>query len=128
MRNVTASLLVALMMLISAVPLLAFDAAGTRWEQTSADDFAAGESFFIETSGGASPVTVTSVTRSGGDLIVTVDGLTNGTTYHLAGSSSLSGFAAIAGTDVVATGSGDVLTATVGGPTYFVQVVEGAAP
>ena len=52
MRNATAPLLVALMMLISAVSLLDFDAAGTRWEQTSADDFGDGESFFVETSSG----------------------------------------------------------------------------
>ncbi|MAH17824.1 MAG: hypothetical protein CL960_04985, partial [Euryarchaeota archaeon] len=40
------------MMFISAVSLLVLDAAGTRWEQTSADDFDDGESFFVETSGG----------------------------------------------------------------------------
>ena len=46
------SLFVALMMLLSALPLLVPDASGTRWEQTSADDFDDGESFFVETSGG----------------------------------------------------------------------------
>ncbi|MDP6363729.1 MAG: integrin alpha [Candidatus Poseidoniia archaeon] len=40
------------MMFISAVSLLVLDAAGTRWEQTSAADFDDGESFFVETSGG----------------------------------------------------------------------------
>ena len=48
----TTSLFVALMMLVSALPLLVLDASGTRWEQTSADDFDDGESFFVETSGG----------------------------------------------------------------------------
>ncbi len=46
------SLFVALMMLLSALPLLVPDASGTRWEQTSAADFDDGESFFVETSGG----------------------------------------------------------------------------
>ncbi len=48
----TTSLLVALLLLGAALPLLVLDAAGTRWEQTSADDFDDGESFFVETSGG----------------------------------------------------------------------------
>jgi len=48
----TLSLFVALMMLLSALPLLVPDASGTRWEQTSAADFDDGESFFVETSGG----------------------------------------------------------------------------
>jgi hypothetical protein len=50
--NRTLSLFVALMMLLSALPLLVPDASGTRWEQTSADDFDDGESFFVDTSGG----------------------------------------------------------------------------
>jgi hypothetical protein len=48
----TTSLLVALLLLGAALPLLVLDASGTRWEQTSADDFDDGESFFVETSGG----------------------------------------------------------------------------
>ena len=48
----TLSLFVALMMLLSALPLLVPDAGATRWEQTSADDFDDGESFFVDTSGG----------------------------------------------------------------------------
>ncbi|MEC9253570.1 MAG: integrin alpha, partial [Candidatus Thermoplasmatota archaeon] len=50
--NRTLSLFVALMMLLSALPLLVPDAGGTRWEQTSTADFDDGESFFVETSGG----------------------------------------------------------------------------
>ena len=46
------SLFVALMMLLSALPLLVPDASGTRWEQTSADDFDDGESFFVNTDAG----------------------------------------------------------------------------
>ncbi|RZD31675.1 MAG: hypothetical protein CXT74_04860, partial [Methanobacteriota archaeon] len=45
-------MLVALLLLGAALPLLVLDASGTRWEQTSADDFDDGESFFVETSGG----------------------------------------------------------------------------
>ena len=48
----TLSLFVALMMLLSALPLLVPDASGTRWEQTSTADFDDGESFFVDTSGG----------------------------------------------------------------------------
>ena len=46
------SLFVALMMLLSALPLLVPDASGTRWEQTSAHDFDDGESFFVNTDAG----------------------------------------------------------------------------
>ena len=52
MRNTIASMLVALLLLGAALPLLVLDASGTRWEQTSTDDFDDGESFFVETSGG----------------------------------------------------------------------------
>ncbi len=52
MRNAIASMLVALLLLGAALPLLVPDASGTRWEQTSADDFDDGESFFVDTSGG----------------------------------------------------------------------------
>ncbi|MDP6275240.1 MAG: integrin alpha, partial [Candidatus Poseidoniia archaeon] len=52
MRNAIASMLVALLLLGAALPLLVPDASGTRWEQTSADDFDDGESFFVNTDAG----------------------------------------------------------------------------
>ncbi len=52
MRNAIASMLVALLLLGAALPLLVLDASGTRWEQTSADDFDDGESFFVNTDAG----------------------------------------------------------------------------
>ncbi len=48
----TTSLLVALLLLGAALPLLVLDASGTRWEQTSTDDFDDGESFFVNTDAG----------------------------------------------------------------------------
>ncbi|BCX47458.1 hypothetical protein HAHE_13660 [Haloferula helveola] len=91
-----------------------------------------GAGLFIETSPGASaPILVTNVAINGGNLEVTVDGLTNGQTYHLEGSDTLLGFAAIPGTEIVATGSADVLSVAVTpgvDPKFFVQVVEGSIP
>jgi hypothetical protein len=87
-----------------------------------------GSGVFIETSGGAEPVVITDVSRVGNVLSVTVDGLTNGSSYHLGGSTDLSGFPSISGTTVVATGAGDVLSATIPDTAYYVRVLEGAAP
>lgn len=86
-----------------------------------------GSGLFIETSGSPN-VVITNVTRVGNVLSVTVDGLTNGSSYHLGGSDDLSGFPSISGTTVVATGSGDVLSATIPDAAHYVRVLEGAAP
>ena len=91
-----------------------------------------GSGLFIETSPGVStPVEVTGVVITGGNLEVTVDGLTNGQTYHLEGSLDLGTFNPVPGSEVVATGTADVFSVAVDtglDPKFFVRVVEGAIP
>ena len=87
-----------------------------------------GSGIFIETSAGAAPIRITEVSRVGSTLSVTVDGLTNGADYHLGGGPDLSAFPSLPGTGITATGSGDVLTFDSAATSFFVRVLEGAAP
>ncbi|MDP6658429.1 MAG: integrin alpha [Candidatus Poseidoniia archaeon] len=111
------------MMFISAVSLLVLDAAGTRWEQTSAADFDDGESFFVETSGGTLKLsrgltgTWSAVGESSSDLFgrsVASAGDVNGDGYAdvIVGAYGNDGAGSLAGEAYVYHGSASGLSAT----------------
>lgn len=87
-----------------------------------------GSGLFIETSEASSEIVITDVNRAGNLFNVTVEGLTNGTTYHLTGSADLTNFTSISGTDIIATGTRDTLRVSTTEPAHFFQVIEGEAP